>query len=98
MAELRLSEKSAGDLQDFTSPAQFLDLSLQRPDAFPFVIADPVAHAAIDVVTLGPIQERLRCADDHRCNGCNCCPDRRMFTTLLAPRLTRALGLPGKTC
>ena len=28
--ELRLGEKSAGNLQDFISPTQFLDLSLQR--------------------------------------------------------------------
>src|SRR5690606_9703060 len=62
--ELRLGEKSAGQLQDLVGPPQLLDLTLQFLDPLSLVGCDAFAHPGVDLRALDPVQQRLRHAAD----------------------------------
>ena len=62
--ELRLGEKRAGRLEDVIGPAQLLDLPLQCLELLAFAADQALALAAVNLIALDPIVERLRHATD----------------------------------
>ena len=71
--ELRLSKKRAGRFENFVGAAQFLDLALQRLEAFALAAGQTLALPAVDLFALDPVQQRLRYAANLGCDGFNDC-------------------------
>src|SRR5690606_6989575 len=81
--ELRLGEKSAGQLEDLAGPAQLLDLALQFLDALSLAGRDATTNSCVDLCAPDPAQQRLRHAAALGRNRFNCGPQRWVFPTVL---------------
>src|SRR5450830_193441 len=54
--ELRLGEKRTSHFENLVGAAQFLDLSLQRLDAFTLISTDAISLTSVYFIALDPVQ------------------------------------------
>ena len=90
--ELRLGEKRAGRLEDVIGPTQLLDFGLQCLELLAFAAAQAFALAAVDLIALDPVTERLRYAADLGRNGFNSSPQQRVLTAVLLHQAHRSFA------
>lgn len=80
---LRPGEKRAGQLQDLFGLAQLAVLALEFADALRLGRGNPITHAAIALMLLDPVVQRLRRAADRAVYRLDARPLRRVLASVL---------------
>lgn len=93
-ARLRVSEKSAGELQNLVGAAQLLVLVLQDLDALALIGSDARALAAVNLGAPDPAEQGGRCAADLGRNRAHCRPQGTVIAAhLLLPAVQHVRAL-----